>query len=347
VNRIATAILGIGIVFGVEQNAHAKDPLRIAVATTLHREAIGIRLGAEIAELGYTAVPISPDDTHDGAVLAGSLEKNDAVAALVLEEEGDDLVACVVERAGMHRTCRSVASRKEPLDDGSIATRSVELLRALLLENENAGAPPTPTQIDSGSKTSTLVTSSQNPPATPPPPRIRRSIVAARLGGGFFATSGTPAEIIANVGLEWLALSHGALALDASLPVTGATITRNAGSAAVRVSTLTLHADARAHVKRLEGELGVGVGALWLQANGVVASSGASTNQGVDASLLDPFVALHAAGVLFLDRAISLRLDVIAAYGLDRAVIRFASEDVAEVARPMLTSALSLAIAWP
>ena len=62
---------------------------------------------------------------------------------------------------------------------------------------------------------------------------------------------------------------------------------------------------------------------------------------------LDPFVALHAAGVYFLDRAISMRLDVIGAYGLNRAVIRFGSEDVAEVGRPMLTSTLSLAIAWP
>lgn len=346
--RIATAILGIGIVFGAARNAHAKDPLRVAVATTLHREAIGIRLGAEIAELGYTAVPISPDDTHDGAVLAASLQKNDAVAALVLDDEGDGLVACVVERASMHRTCRQVTSRNEPLDDGAIATRSVELLRALIIEDASANAAPSPAQTDSGSKTSTLVTPSQNPVAPPPPPRIRKSIVAARLGGGIFATSGTPAEIIAGVGLEWLALTHGALSLDASLPVTGATITRTAGSATVRVSTLTLHADARMHVRRFEGELGAGVGVMWLQANGVVApSAGAPINQGVDASLLDPLVALHAAGVFFLDRAIALRLDVIGAYGLNRAVIRFVSQDVAEVARPMMTSTLSLSIAWP
>jgi hypothetical protein len=348
VKRIATAILGISIVFGAAQNAHAKDPLRIAVATTLHREAIGIRLGAEIAELGYTAVPISPDDTRDGAVLASSLQKNDAVAALVLDDEGDGLIACVVERAGMHRTCRQVAAKSEPLDDGSIATRSVELLRALLLENQNAGDATPSARIDSGSKTSIMKLPSQNPTASEPPPSVRRSMVAARLGGGFFATSGTPAEIVAGVGLEWLALADGALSLDASFPVSGATITRSAGSATVRVSTLTLHADARMRVQRFEGELGAGGGALWLQANGVVApSAGTPTNLGVDSSLLDPFVALHAAGVYFLDRAISMRLDVIGAYGLNRAVIRFVSVDVAEVGRPMLTSTLSLAIAWP
>ncbi|MEO7113894.1 MAG: hypothetical protein ABI183_25865 [Polyangiaceae bacterium] len=346
--RIAPAILGISLVVGAAQNAHAKDPLRIAVATTLHREALGVRLGAEIAELGYAAVPISSDDTHDGAVLASSLQKNDAVAALVLDDEGDGLIACVVERAGMHRTCRQVAARDEPRDDGLIATRSVELLRALLLENEGASGKGAPIQIDSGLKTSTLETPPQNPPAAAPAPHVRKSIVAARLGGGIFATSGTPAEVIAGVGLEWLALTHGALSLDASLPVTGATINRDAGTATVRVSTLTLHADARMHVRRFEGELGAGAGALWLQANGIIApSAGSPTNQGVDASLFDPFVALHAAGVFFFDRAIALRLDVIGAYGLNRAVIRFVSEDVAEVGRPMLTSTLSLAIAWP
>lgn len=346
--RIATAILGIGIIFGVERNAHAKDALRVAVATTLHREAIGVRLGAEIAELGYVAVPISSDDTHDGAVLASSLQKNDAVAALVLDQEGEELIACVVERANMRRTCRQVASRGEPLDDGSIATRSVELLRALLVENTDESPPTAPTPIEP--KTSTLAIPPERPTASLPPPQIRRSVVVARLGGGVFATSGAPAEVIADAGLEWLALPHGALSLDATLPIAGTSITRDAGAATIRVSTLTLHADARAHVKRFEGEIGAGVGALWLQANGITSSAsveGAPPNQGVDSSLLAPFVALHAAGVFFLDRAISLRLDVTGAYGFDRAVIRFDSQDVGEVGRPMLMSTLSLAIAWP
>ncbi len=341
--RIATAILGVVIVFGAHEKAHAKEPLRIGVVTTLHREAIGVRLGAEIAELGYVAVPISSDDTHDGAVLAASLQKNDAVAALVLDAQGDELIACVVERANMRRTCRQVASRKDPLDDGLVATRSVELLRALLLENQDQAQSVA--QIEIQPKTSHSEAPSQNTNPVAAPPQVRRSVIVARLGGGFFATSGVATEVVADAGLEWLALTHGALSLDASIPISGTTLERSGASANVRVSALTLHADARAHVRRFEGEVGAGLGAMWLQTNGVVTSSTAS--EGVDASTLAPFIALHAAGVLFLDRAISLRLDLTGAYATERAVIRFGSQDVAEIGRPMLTSTLSLAIAWP
>ncbi|MEO8877255.1 MAG: hypothetical protein ABI461_16800 [Polyangiaceae bacterium] len=341
------AIAAVNLVASLEANAFAKDAPRIAVVTMEHHSALGLRLGAEIAELGYAVVPITAEETHDGAVLAVSLERADAVAALTLEEADDGVIACVVERATMHRSCRQVADRNEKLDDGSIVTRSVELLRTLVGDLRAAPPQVAPAAREIEPKSALIMASAKEAPKDQP----RSSVLAAHVGPGIFLTSGAPAELVAGVGVEWISISHLAIGLDAALPIAGSSIARKEGSASVRGSTFAVHADGRARVGHIEGELGAGVGVLWLQVNGTAAQPNAaapsSTFVGVDDSLVDPFVALHAAMNFFFDRTIALRVDTSGAYVLERAEIRFASQNEAQIGRPMLTSTLSLAITWP
>lgn len=335
----AVSIAFAATLWAYANGARAAGGTRIAVAPVESRGALTLRLAAELAEMGYVVVPISADDAADGAVLARALVHEDAVAALVIENDSGETLACVVERQDVRRTCRDVAGKNEKVEDAAIATRAAELLRALVPAEPLASKSPEKMGAASTSTTEAVVETSshEEEPSEPADAGFE-----ARFGPGVMLANGAPAELALGAGGDWIVASHFALGLDAMVPLAAGTIDRWQGSASVRSTSIAARADARYATGHWETAVGAGVGLLWLQVTG----TSLLASQAIDDSFVDPFAMLHAELSAFVSRAAAVRLDVMGGYGLNRAPIVFSGQDVAEIGRPLAMSTLSLAITW-
>ncbi len=338
---VALTLAAVGAL-SVSANAHAADP-RIAVSSIEGRGALALRLGAELTELGYVVVPLTPDEAKDGAATSAALERTHALGALLVEPApGGGVEACILQEQSP-RACTSIAGATERVDDAQIATRAVELLRVSIVEEKAVSPHPLPPV--SGPKTSedTVTTAAEAPVYASDDEEATGHTLEGRVGPGVVLANGMPAEFAAGIGFDWIADPHLAIGVEAMIPVSTSSIERAEGTVSARATSADIHVDGRFAAGRWETALGLGLGAMWLQVNGAAPAP----LQGQDDSLLDPFATIHAELGVFLNDSLAIRTDVSGGYVLSRATIRFAGKDVTDVGRPLAGSTISLAFAWP
>lgn len=296
--------------------------------------ALSGRLSEEIEALGLEVVLIVEGDPS--AALEESARKNDAIAAIRIEGGGSGAVEMtIVDRATGKTVSRrlAIATPSDPASSELIATRTVELLRASLMEL-SAAHPPRGEVPITRPEIETLTAEEA--------PNFRLSIA---VGPGM--VKGAPFDLSLGVGTVISGLWRERIGVTAQLflPVVAAELETSEGRIELRPSLYRVGGLFLLGERRnvLSGYLASGL--LF----GVLALSGAAEDPyfGVreDELVVGPWIGAGLRSSLTSKLGLVFGLDATLAY--PRTVIRSAGDEVSTLGRPLVSGTLGLEMTWP
>jgi hypothetical protein len=191
---------------------------------------LGLRIVAELESLGFRAALVGPPPgPASRASLEGAARGANAIAAIRAVPSDRGVEVWVADRVTGKTVLREVASDGAPDDDGALALRAVELLRASLLEI----ALPEPPRGEVAPPPDLRAKMAIPPPgalAEPPPPSLRFSLE----GGVLASPSGLDPAAALELGLAWMPLDHVGAAAFVSIPLTAPSASAQQGSVSLR-----------------------------------------------------------------------------------------------------------------
>jgi hypothetical protein len=284
-------------------------------------EAISGRVKAELEALGFE-VALSPMTQDDRPALEAAAREYQALAVLRIAKAGIEV--WVMDRLTSSTVLRERVTER---DEGLLAVRAVEVLRASLLE---VAAP-------------TFVSREPPlPPAVAPPPTLPTA--SLELGPAIaLSPGGVPVTAQAALAFRWYPMPRFDLAVMVLAPTVPATVRSTEGSTTAFLSAVGLQGDflIAERTATFNARVGAGVGLLWSHLEG----SAVSPFEGRVENVWLPLPFLRAGASRALGSTVRLWLDVGVAITPSRLVIHFAGREVANFGRPMVFSTLALEVA--
>jgi hypothetical protein len=327
VRKAVLAALAFVMVMLFATVAHAEKILLVDDEDTHH---IGVRLRAELVSLGFEVeVALAPAAEPSRASLEQAARDAGAVAALRVRSSRAGVEVWVMDRVTSKTVLREVVFTGGD-DEGVVAVRAVELLRASLLEVELPSAPrgevaPTPAVL------------ALLPPPRPRPERTLSLVIApaAALSPGGIGV--TPQL---DVWLRVRATAHFTLALRILAPTFPAAIDAPEGRSTVTLGATSLGGDVLfgRTAAALRGHAGVGVGLLWTHLEGTAAQPFAGRSD----DLFSALSYLHGGATYALGESVRIFADGTVGVATPRPVVRFADRAVASWGQPAVALALGV-----
>ncbi len=300
------------------------------------------RMRAEFVALGFD-VNLQTTDSVGSRSLEELARAAHAIAAIRVEHNDVGVEMSIMDRATGKTTSRSISipSGTEPPAPELVVLRTVELLRASLLELE---APhPTRGDVSPGPKVRALLPPRPAAPASPPP----KSTFLLAGGADLRKVKGASAgfDIQLSIDLHPFASAPVSTRFALRLPIVPMRLTSTEGSTDVSALSLAgaLLLNAGKPTSRVFADLGLGYAADWLSTNGT--ASGANAGRTARGVVFSPLLLTDAG--LRLGTHSALRLDGSVGCTLPSATIRFAGRDVADWACPWFSVGTSAVIALP
>jgi hypothetical protein len=299
------------------------------------------QLRSELQAAGFEVVSISAEASTPEQLEAIAVQSQ-SVAAISLAQPSGAVSASVwvTERITGKTLLRAVRPEKlGPEAPSIIALRAVELLRASLLELNEAHAPrgalPVPPSVRAWVA----------PRASSEPPKPARTPAwGIAVGPGLLASpGGIPAEVAPSLGFLW----HPTASLTGELRWEGpylSTVNASIGSASVSQSFITFRAryEPFAQQARFSPWGALGLGGHHMRVHG---SAHAPYAAGSDSAYT--FVGLAGLGMrIRLGAGLFITPEVSAVFAANRPVVRFADQTTASAGRPWLSTVISLEYAW-
>jgi hypothetical protein len=301
--------------------------------------AVSERLRQEIEAMGFQVL-LQPE-SEQALSLEQIAANGTAIAAIRVKPlEAGGVAMTVLDRATGKTVHRELAraSASDPAGEELVATRTVELFRASLMELEADHPargdlrPPEPIRARLRQEASE---------------RVRERSGALSLAGGpalLVMPSWQPSPQF------WLAASFSArsgLGLSAALlsPLGPARLSRSEGSVDVRATTyrLGLTFDTAEPSQSLSARLSAG----WSLTTASASARASSPYIGLQSDFVTTGPWLAAAGRIALTSQLALTLECSALFALPRQTLRFAEREVGDFAQPALFAALGPELSWP
>jgi hypothetical protein len=346
--RASLSIVGAALAILTPQIALPAAPPRIVVIADEDwaHDSISSRLRAELRTVGFevTVLPAPPADTPRRALEEAALHDG-AVAAVRLTPSRDRIEVWIVDRITGKTVLRDLTiPEADPDRDATIALRTVELLRASLMEIDAPHPPrgdaPAPPAIRAMAQLAPIETRLDIPRAAAPD-AARYSI---EVGPTMIVSPGGLAPLAAlSVGAHAFLHPRISVGVSGFLPLTAARVDGVEGSSTSRVFVVS--ADATAHFgsrdARWDPQLGAGAVLLVLHTEGTgrAPSSIGLSSDSVSAGLfLRPGV-----GVALGDR-LHLRADLLTGVALSRFALDYAGRTAATWGWPFVVASLGLEV---
>lgn len=308
------------------------------------------RLREEIESLGLR-VELLPD-RRDSSLEAQAREAGAVAAIRVAPVRGGAVQMSIVDRATgkiVHRKL-AIASHTDPAAAELIATRTVELLRASLMEL--SAAHPPRGEIEVTPAVRQLVAAS---PGTPGDAEELAGTTDRGSGIQKFSFAAGPALVYsahwqpgihAAAGVTWSLTERLALAAGLALPVTAAELSVNEGQVELRATHYRLGAAVALGPARavVSARLLAGIAVNRLELDGA-ASSPEYVGEDDDVLVASPWVG--AALRLRLSRNLAVLGEVVTSIALPRTTIRVAGRELHDWGRPAVWATTGLELSWP
>lgn len=202
-------------------------------------DSFGMRLAAELRELGFDALLIAPDgEVASGASLEASAREAGAVAALRGVPSGQGVEVWIADRVTGKTLLREI---EDTGPDSALVLRTVELLRATLLEISIPEAPAAeaPSTAEGARQLDVpprrALAARRGAPSSEAPPWVTLRFA---LAPGFFFSPGGFGPIPAfGAGIEWRLSDNAGLAVLGTIPLASAGIERPEGTVSLTVWT--------------------------------------------------------------------------------------------------------------
>jgi hypothetical protein len=168
----------------------ARDLLAADRVVVIAETPLTVRMQAELAQLGIDTVPMARPAGSDPTVLETLAEDHEAIATILLERKPNGMEIWIADRTTEKMVLRRIPVEGGAGSDATAVTKSVELLRASLLEVRMTPTPaPTPPVVDR------ILGPALLPPASSPSVMLRLSPTV------LFGTQAPPsAHLTADVG---------------------------------------------------------------------------------------------------------------------------------------------------
>lgn len=295
---------------------------------------VAVRLRAELEALGFQVI-ILPESGRPPSreALEAAARDAGAVAAVRIVPSQKGVEVWVADRATGKTVLREVVAPQPgtPAGTSTIAVRTVELLRASLMEVESATPPPGEVTI---TPTVRAAAAPRVEAAPPPPPPPRRLGLSAQLGPAVaIAAGGIDPTVHLLVDLRWVPGRWLGVDVLGLVPTAPARIESAEGTSLVSLAML----GAGAHVAlapllgdlspepRFTPTLGAGVAAAWLQLEGIANAPYAAREE--DVGMVAPYLRAGL-GITVLPH-LRLRLDIIGGATAPRPVIQHGAQQTA------------------
>lgn len=308
----------------------AVAPLRVAVVD-LPAPEITARLVAELRFLGFAPAVVAPPAASDPAALVELARAHGAAAAIAVDTAGGRVQVWILDRMTGKLVARQLALAPGSPDDAprEIAVRSVELLRASLLEVEQAPPPP---------EAEIPVTPAARRTLRRPQPRFGAAAAIA-VGG---APGGLPVAAHARVHARFMPRPRIGVLLSGTAPLHAVEVSAPEGSARIRTGWLGL--GPRVALRRPDAtvvpDLSATVGAALVSMDG----SPAPGHVGARAFVVDAIFEADAGLEIALSPRVRLRLEAAAATCGRTVRVRFSGRPVATWCRPHVLGSLGIGV---
>lgn len=312
-------------------DARTTNSLRIAVVDLASPE-ITARLVAELRFLGFSPEVVPPPASTFPETLVALARSSGAAAAISVDAAGGRVQVWIVDRMTGKLVARELAlAAPADADDEprEIAVRSVELLRASLLEVEHAPPPPEAEVV------------------VPPPARrtLRRprprfgAAVGVAVGG---APGGLPVAAHARAHLRYTPHPYVGVILSGTAPLHAVEVSAPEGSARIRTGWLGVgpRVALRPPDATVVPDLSATVGAAFASMDG----SPAPGHVGARSLVVDAIFEGAAGLEIALSPRIRLRLEAAAATCARTVRVRFAERPVASWCRPHALGSLGIGV---
>jgi hypothetical protein len=336
VNRrfLAPLLLLFGALF-FPKTVRADEPVVVAVLVSPSTgEALAARVQAELQSLGFQTTQVSIGDDTNPAALEAAAKKSGAAAAIHVVRSADRAEVWVADRVTGKTLLRTVTCAPGEDAAGVLAVRSVELLRASLLEIETAHPPRGEVRV---TETVRRVVAASRPRATPPP-------FAIGVGFGPVIVPSLSTAFDALVAVVWTPSRLG-LEIFGTIPLTSNQVCDNYGCADVTAAMFGggVRWVLTARAARVQPALGAGFAGVVAHAQGHAVAPYGSARADAGAAVAYAFASLSVA----LTSHVHIGVDVRAGSALPPIPIRFAGSQVAEWGGPFVATVLRTDIAFP
>lgn len=329
------AIVAIALVLAAP---HALAEPEVAIAVDALDDAVAVRLGAELRELGFTvAIVQAPEAAPSRALLEATARDRGAVAAFRIVRSRAGVEVWIFDRLTGKTVLREVivGEDADPAARAAVvATRAVELLRASLLELAIPHQVLTDVEVPRAARA--LL-------PRPAPRRPARGLALTLTVGPALALSpggvGPSLHALVEVGTRVSPRLRASVLV--ALPLLVDTLERDVGHADVTplVAGAALSLRLRAWTRAVRPDLRAGLGVALLRLDGESARDDAVGQTDTTASLL-PF--LGAAARVALGRRLRLVAAVDVGAALPQPLIRFVGERVAFWGMPLVLASAGL-----
>ena len=302
--------------------------------------ALSQRLEEEIEALGLSVVKVA--ELEAGESLESRARAAHAVAAIRVMKSGSGFVEMtIVDRATGKTVSRrlAIATPADPASAELVATRTVELLRASLMELSASH----PARGDAA--VTPKLEAIAAPPAAPAPAAEREGgRVSLSLGPAVVWMPDLGATADAWVGLTWFGTRRFGVTVQAFLPLEAHRLDAEQGLIEVRAWSyrLGLLLDLPLGMRELHGRLLAGAMLTQVTARGDTASPFV----GVEEEFLTAGPWLGTGLELELSRTFALFLAADAGLALPRTVVRSAGRELASFGRPSCSGSAGVSVSW-
>jgi hypothetical protein len=326
---------------GGESSARGSGgPKTVVIVAAPSVQPLARRLGQEIESLGLGVKWISPEGPHLPS-LEDEAKNAGAVASIRIAPMGSGDVEMTILDGVTGKTVSwkvGAATTSDPAAAEIMATRTIELLRASLLEiatrRSSVEAPPVPeTQPPPGPL--------HDSPKVGDPPTNSISLLA---GPSLLYSTRWQPGVHTLTALTWMPIHRAGISASVLVPITPAKLTSQEGSVDLFASFYRLGAVLELTGSRSPVSLritsGVGLGRLHLIGDAVSPYLGVSDDRFVVSPSLD------IAARFFVAPDLSIFTDVMGSAAFPKTVIRLAGREVTGWGHPALAGAIGLELSW-
>ena len=306
------------------------DALRIAVVDLAEPE-LTARIVAELRFLGFSPEVVPPPASAEPDALLALARTRGAAAAIHVDVAGGRVQVWIVDRMTGKLVARQLALAPDAAHDEprEIVVRSVELLRASLLEVEQAPPPP---------EAEVPVTPAARRTLRRPRPRFGAAAGVA-VGG---APGGLPVAAHARAHVRYMPHPYVGMVLAGTAPLHAVEVSAPEGSARIRTGWLGFgpRVALRAPDATVVPDLSATVGAALVSMDGSPAPGHVGTRAFVADAIFEGAAGLEVA----LSPRIRLRLEAAAGTCARTVRVRFSGHPVATWCRPHALGSLGIGV---
>jgi hypothetical protein len=314
-------------------------PRTVVVVTVPGVQPLARRLGQEIESLGLAVKWISPEGANLPSLEHEAMAAGAVASIRVAPTGSGDVELTIFDGATGKTASWKVAAATDPASGEITATRTIELLRASLLEMaarraQTVEPPPAP---------------EVRPPARPE--RDARSVeepsptsLSLQAGPSFLYSVHWQPGVHMSTALTWMPVYRAGVTMSVMVPITPARLASQEGSVDLLATFYRLGAVLELTRPRSQVSIrltaAAGLGRLHLIGDASAPNTGATD---------DLMVVAPSAGItarLFLAPNLNLFVDARGSAAFPKTVIRFAGREVSSWGRPALEGALGFELSW-